>query len=358
MTAATWDIPQGWEPARALARAGGTLLLIGDTDSGKSTLAAILARDAFAAGRKVTVVDADVGQSSIGPPTCVGAGRVTRPIASLSEVPAQRIDFVGSPSPVGHLLGAATSTMVMAQWARADGAETILVDTTGLISGPVARALKGAKIRLLDPDAVVAVQSDREAEHLLTPYRTRERPRLLRLAPSPRAAARSRTQRNAHRQRQFAGYFSAGRVHVLDWKQVPVENSSWTAAEPLAGHLRAHAEELLGQEVHYAARGADGLFLLAAGPASRTGLREVEGVFGVTRAVDAAVYGNLLVGLLGAHGETLALGILEKADFSAGRWHVFTPLSSAVAVRGMRLGSIQLARDGTQLAWLEPAEVG
>jgi len=62
--------------------------------------------------------------------------------------------------------------------------------------------------------------------------------------------------------------------------------------------------------------------------------------------------------LLGERGETLALGILEGVDFRARQVEVFTPLVEAARVGAVRLGAIQLGRDGTQLAWLEPGDLG
>ena len=346
----SWDIPPAWKPALEAARAGGTLFLIGETDSGKSTLAAVLANEARAAGRHAAVVDADVGQSSIGPPACVGLANVERDCVSLSELTAMAIDFVGACSPVGHLLQAATSTAALVASAREGGADAIIVDTTGLVSGGVARALKSAKIRLVKPDAVIALQQDDEVEHLLASYRSSSRPRVLRLRMSRAVKPRSREERAARRQRSFADYFAGGRSVELSWKDVPVENSAWTNGEPVPGHMRAYAEERVACEVLHAERSADGIFLIVEGRADADGLRTLGESFGGTaRAVESASLANLLVGLLGETGETLGLGIVEGIDFRRRRMSLYTPLNDPDRSRGIRLGSLQLARDGTQL---------
>ena len=358
MTKAAWDIPQSWAHAQQLVSEGGTFLLIGGLDSGKSTLATILTNTALSAGRTVAVIDADVGQSHIGPPACVSVGQVTQPISSLADLPAARFDFVGSPSPVGHLLGMMASTQAMMQFARETRAETIITDSTGLISGAVARALKAAKVRLLDPDWLIVIQSDGEVEPLLAPYRARARPKILRLAPSPRVQERSRAERAAYRQRAFATYFTGSQTHALDWKRLPMENTFWTTGEPLPGHLRAHAEALLETEVRHAERSSEGILLITAGSVSRGGVREVEETFGSTRIIEAAVFDHLLVGMLGACGETLALGIVESINFSAGTLALVTPLEDPTAIRALRNGFLQVARDGTQLAWLNAGDLG
>lgn len=353
-----WDIPSSWSPALDAARAGGTLFLIGGVDSGKSTLAAILANAAFDAGRATAVVDADTGQSDIGPPTCIGMARVTAPVRSLEDLPAEALDFVGSSSPVGHLLNAAASAHAMALAARATGAETIIVDTTGLISGGVARALKSAKIRLLDPDVLIALQAEDEAEHLLAPYARRPRPRVIRLRQSRRVKPRTRDQRTARRQAKFRAYFAAARAVAVTWDHLPMDNTAWTTGEPAPGHVRAFAEERLECEVHHAEVRADGLLLIVSGRPSAAGLGSLAQDFGgAARAIDTSVLDHLLVGLLGERGETIALGILEAVDFRARTLTIYTPALEPEAAKGLRLGTVRLARDGTELGWIDPGDI-
>ncbi len=353
-----WDIPPPWRPALDAARAGGVFLLLGATDSGKSTLAAVLASEARRAGRAVAVVDADIGQSSIGPPACVGMARVTAEITSLDDLPLEAMDFVGACSPARHLLQAAASASAMVAAAR-PGAETLIVDTTGLISGAFARALKGAKIRMLAPDFLIAVQAEDEVDPLVAHYRTRTRPKVLALPMSRAVKERSREERASRRQRKFAAYFAGAKTVEVAWQEAPVENSPWTNGDPAPGHLRAYAEECVACEVLYAERRPDGIFLLVSGQADEMGLRTLKEGFGPDASViEAGALDRLLVGLLGRRGETLALGILEELDFRRRRSTIFTPLTDPQAARGMRLGSIRIARDGTQLGTSSPAAGG
>ena len=353
-----WDIPSSWQPALEAARAGGTFLLLGGTDSGKSTLAVILANEAVGAGGAAAVVDADIGQSSVGPPACVGAVRVTAEVDSLEALRPDAIDFVGACSPAGHLVQCATSACAMAGVARKTGADTLIVDTTGLIAGPFARGLKGAKIRMLAPDLLIALQEDDEVEHLLAPYRSRATPRVLSLPVSRAAKERSREDRASRRQSKFGAYFSHAGSISLEWDKAPIENSPWTSGEPAPGHVRAYAEERLAGEVLYAERRADGLFLITAGAGDRDGLRALaEGFGGSARAVEVTALDHLLIGILGEAGQTLALGILEEIDFSRRVLSIFAPLPDPDAARGLRLGTIRIARDGTQLGSNEPGAV-
>jgi len=344
-----WDIPPSWHPALEAARAGGTLFLIGESDSGKSTLAAVLANEGFTAGRSAAIVDADVGQSNIGPPACVGLAGVCGTFGSLADLPATAIDFVGACSPMRHLLQAAASTAALVSSARKTGAETIVVDTTGLVSGGVARALKGAKIRLVKPDAIVALQADDEVEHLLAGYRGRSSPRVLRLRPSRAVRSRSREERAERRQRKFADYFAGANAITLSWDVAPVENSAWTSGEAVLGHMRAYAEDRVGCEVFHMERCANGVFLVVDRRPDASSVRELgESFEGRAVVVERRALQNLLVGLLDGEGATCALAILEEVDFRQRRMGLYTPVADERLVSGIRLGSIQLDRDGAQ----------
>lgn len=354
-----WDVPSSWRPALDAARRGGVLMLLGSADSGKSTLAAVLANEALRAGREVAVVDGDLGQSSIGPPGCVGMARPRKPFASLEELEVEAIEFVGVSSPAGHMLDCVAATDAMAHAARDAGAETVVVDTMGMISGPVARALELALGRVLAPDSLIALQAEDEVEPLLAPFARRARPEVLRLAMSRRVKQRTREERASRRQRRLAAYFSGGRCAEVAWDEVPMENTGWTTGEPVAGHVLAYAEEQLGCEVLYGERRADGIVLIVDGRPDRDGLRSLgEGYGGTAWAIEVAALDRLLVGLLDARGRTLAMGLMEAVDFRRHRVTVFSPLPDLSAVCALRLGGMRVARDGTELGRNQPGALG
>src|SRR5205807_5836674 len=90
----------------ALARSAaitGTVALIGPPDSGKSTFALALANRVAEAGRAAAVIDADVGQSEIGPPGAIGMARIDRAVGALSDLRVRGLAFVGDISPFGHI---------------------------------------------------------------------------------------------------------------------------------------------------------------------------------------------------------------------------------------------------------------
>jgi polynucleotide 5'-hydroxyl-kinase GRC3/NOL9 len=144
-------------------------MLIGGLDSGKSTFGKTIARAGLEAGRSVAYLDADVGQKVVGPPTAVTL-RLLRDPQDLEPVALSRPDamyFVGANSPQGQLLPLVVGAGIMLNRAIDEGADLVVVDTSGLVSGVYGQILKFHKIELLQPDVVIGLQRGEELDPLL-----------------------------------------------------------------------------------------------------------------------------------------------------------------------------------------------
>jgi polynucleotide 5'-hydroxyl-kinase GRC3/NOL9 len=355
------DCPSSWRRTiDEVAGAGGVCVLLGAVDTGKSTFCALLASTAARAGRRAAVVDADVGQSDIGPPACVGMGLVARPVERLSEVAVSALYFVGSTSPAGHLLPAVVGARLAVDAALRAGADLVMVDTTGMIHGAAARALKLHKLDALRPAHMIALQRGGEAEHLLAPYEHAQRPRVHRLLVSPRVQARSRDQRLVAREAAYRRYFGSAADIEIALDAVAIQGSAWRSGRPLPGHLARHLADALGGEVVWAERGEQGIFAVAGdrcGPADRAALARAfpEDEVRVARAQD---FEGLLVGVIDGQGETLGMGILTGIDFGSGRARLHSPVRERERIVALRPGSLRLARDYSELACNRPGATG
>src|SRR2546426_10020532 len=147
----------GWERALERAARSRATLLMGDVDTGKTSLATFLANELYRTGFRVGVVDADLGQSEIGPPTTIGLGRVRRRLDRLGDAEAAGLCFVGSTSPAGHVEATVVGARRMMERGAALGCERLLVDTSGLVAGDPGGHLKRRKIERLGPDLVVCL---------------------------------------------------------------------------------------------------------------------------------------------------------------------------------------------------------
>ncbi len=272
-------VPDEWNaiPQEVLR---GVILVIGGVDTGKSTLVRYLWQRLTASAQESmpALLDADVGQSILGPPTTQTL-RLPHPEQPTAFPPRGRLArwFVGSISPRGHMLPTVVGMHRLVQRARRWGARTVLVDTSGLIhpqAGGV--ALKWAQFDLLEPHTVIALQREGELEPLIGPWRRSRRFRLIELPVSPYVRPRSREERIAWRQYRFRLYFRRARV-----VEIPLSR----------------------------------LALLGGG----------------------ALLPGRLMGFLDRQGFLVALGALRRWD--EGRWWVYTPLSDLSRVDAVRLGS-------------------
>jgi len=115
-------------------------------------------------------VDADLGQSDVGPPTTVGLGRVRRPIERLDEAEILGLEFLGMTSPARCMRETGEATARLVARGLEAGCARVLVDTSGLVEGSFGLALKRIKIDRVRPDLLIALQRAAECEPILRLY--------------------------------------------------------------------------------------------------------------------------------------------------------------------------------------------
>jgi polynucleotide 5'-hydroxyl-kinase GRC3/NOL9 len=191
------------------ARDAHTVLFVGGLDAGKSTLARAVAAYAFTLGRSVAYLDGDLGQKTVGPPGTVGLKR----IGSADDLTFERLAtadglaFVGSTSPQGHLLPLVTGMARLHDQALTDGADLVVIDTSGLVSGIYGQLVKYHKVELLRPDLVVGLQRGEELGPVLGVIERFFSVHVVSLGVHPSVVSTSVEQRAEHRERAMARYF-------------------------------------------------------------------------------------------------------------------------------------------------------
>ena len=196
-----------------------TVVLFGGIDSGKTTTATAMVRAALAAGRTPAYLDADPGQKSIGPPTTVGLKMIRseedlRPDVLCS---ADALAFVGATTPQGNLLPLVTGAARLQQQAFDLGADFVVVDTSGLVSGVYGQLLNYHTVELLRPDLVAGLQRGEELEPLLGVVRRFFDMGVSSLPVHPNVQPLSVEQRAANREAAMARYF----VDLQRWRVKP-----------------------------------------------------------------------------------------------------------------------------------------
>ena len=212
----------------------GICLILGASDTGKTTLAAAFSEHSVS-NQSVGIIDADIGQSHIGPPTTVGWALVDNPKVDFSKLTAGGISFVGNITPVGHLLQlTAAITQCVQQVSKL--AELIVIDTPGLVYGPAASALWWTIQQLLKPELILAVQRNDELSNILDGLRFFDSAIELIKSP-PQMRVKSPEERKRYRQNQFNEYFRDSFLCNIRLSDVSIQSDRSLSRENLAGRL-------------------------------------------------------------------------------------------------------------------------
>jgi polynucleotide 5'-hydroxyl-kinase GRC3/NOL9 len=272
----------------------GIAILLGATDTGKSTLAQFLISHLCKRGLKVGLVDADIGQSFLGPPATIGLSVFkSHPDWEVILSPPE-IFFVGSTTPEGHFPIHLKGVKRMVDKASSYGPDVILVDTTGFVLGEAGRELKRRKIDLVSPRFILGLQKDDELEPILEQYKENPLYKIHRLPLSEQVRAKSVEERRMNRTNKFRDYFKYSAAQELAIEGVQIEG------------------EVLDPD-------------------------------GAPLPLDWALKMNgLLIGLKDANDETLALGLTKHFFEEKKVLRVSTPLREMEEVKTIQLSSLRL----------------
>lgn len=272
-----------------LAEDGGTVVLLGSMGTGKTAFALELLRRAVSAGTPSALIDADIDISTVGPPTTVGL-RMLAGGAEVSESsvrPADALGFVGALNPRQHLLPLVMGVARVVNRAREQGARLIVVDTTGFVAGVYGQWLNFHVMDAAHPDHVVAFERGGEMEPLIGVAQRFTSAEVLELDSTGAMETLSVEDRMTAREARFASYFdeSASR-----WRVKPT------------------------------------VFLPTVPP-----------------EFDLALLDGLVVGMEDGKGMCVGIGLLEY-DGDEKILRMVSPVTEGV--RGLRLGSVKVSRDG------------
>lgn len=286
-------------------------MVVAPVDRGKTTLVRLICDFFKKRGRDFALVDSDLGQSMVGPPTTVGMLPPEKCVKPQDALFTPYFRFVGDTTPSRHLLLTVLSVFEMVQMAR-ELAEIVVVDTCGLFRGLEGLYLKMLKIKLLMPQLVIGLGSEEEFA-VLSSLGIKD----FLVLPTPAGLKnKSFEERKSYRKLLFAEYFSRGRSFVLELSRLRL-------FAPLSPYF--YLQQIVPVE---------------GGVVFKVGRKRYH-VFCSERAKHGAFskgwsgywvfpeeMGNLLCCLYSEQLREIGLGVLKKIDLSEGKVEIWaTPLS-------------------------------
>jgi polynucleotide 5'-hydroxyl-kinase GRC3/NOL9 len=194
------------------------ILILGDVDTGKTTFSLYLTQKLLDKKRKVCLFCTDIGQSLVGPPSCIAYKILKK---SFRKIPAhlkeERMEFIGSFSPVSILLPFLVNIKILLEEVE-NKVDTIVINTTGYIKTKEAVFLKIEKIRLIKPDIIFAFQRKKELEPILEKFYSHPHLKIYHLKPPSSIRKRTLKERAEYRQNILKNFFKNSYLYKIETK--------------------------------------------------------------------------------------------------------------------------------------------
>jgi len=185
-----------------LIRYRGVALIMGKTDSGKSTIARYLIKRLIRKGITASLVDCDIGQSSFGLPGAISM-KVFREERDSQTFRVERMSFPGIANPAMVIPMRIKTSGRMVDLCKKTS-EITLVDTAGLVSGRLGKTLETGKMKQISPDHIIAICRGQELEHIIE---SASEINIYRIKRPSNVKVRSRAARIRYRRGKLQYYF-------------------------------------------------------------------------------------------------------------------------------------------------------
>jgi polynucleotide 5'-hydroxyl-kinase GRC3/NOL9 len=328
--------PEEWIILRErLTNFEGVILVVAPVDRGKTTLVKLICDFFRECGRNCALVDSDLGQSVVGPPTTVGMLPPGRQVGSQEALFTPYFRFIGDTTPSRHLLLTVLSVFELVQMARALS-QVVVVDTCGLFRGLEGLYLKMLKIKLLMPQLVIGLGNEEEFRVLKV-----LKGRNFLILPTPKAVKnKSAEERKARRKLLFAEYFSRGRKLVL-------ELSKLRLFAPLSPYF--YLQQVLQPEWGVVFKVGGKRYHLFYSEAAKKDV-PLEGWDGYWLLPEDM--SNLLCCLYSRQLQEIGLGIIRKIDLAEGKMEVWGTTLSQAEPHFVVCGSLKVNPQGEEMGRL------
>ncbi|MFN7105058.1 MAG: Clp1/GlmU family protein [Pyrobaculum sp.] len=331
------EVIDQWEREISHIDPKGAILIIGVMDVGKSTMAALIGNTALSRGYKVAIIDADVGQNDLGPPTTVSLAKLNWYVTHLRQLVAEKSMFLQSTS-LTHIWPKAVAKIAKAvEYAKNRWqAETIVVNTDGWVLDEEAVAYKRQLIEKIKPALIVAIQIENELMKIIEGYSN-----VLILPPPPHVRARSREDRKIHREMGYGRYIFPPAELAISLDKIPFCNLPLFKGVEISDSLKKMLARALGMSILRAYQIGSKVYAIVESDMLAT--KKVGGAQVACIPVDFEK--GLLVGLEDQEGFLVGLGVLKKIYYDKKKAIIYT--SSDVEkrpgeVKCIRLGLVRL----------------
>jgi polynucleotide 5'-kinase involved in rRNA processing len=182
-----------------------------------------------------------------------------------------------------------------------------------------------------------------ELEHLV---RHLPAEKIVRLPVSKKAASTSQMDRKELRELVSRRYFADAKVFEIPFRQVFTDRCYFLTGNKIELEGTLHAEKLSGWE---------GTFIVTSGPLLPEMIKSWPKDLGMLRTFIAGQEKGLMVALLDADQNMLAIARLEEMDFLNNNFRLRSNFKGDTGkIKGIQFGSLKLTEAGNEAGFIEP----
>ncbi len=341
-------IPNSWVDAQkeilAMEREISTIVILGGVDSGKTSLCTYLCNKLLENKKQVAIIDGDLGQSDIGPPSTVGYAIIRRPIIDIFSVKAENCYFIGFTTPSKARNKVIQRLTEIKSEISKNPVNCIIVNTDGWVNGEEALEYKVQLVEKLDADLVIGLEHEDQLKHILDEIKSRK---TLICNPSPYIRKRDREQRKHLRELSYKKHLKNAKVRSLPLSWITIKGAPLTFAE--THHNIQQLRELqnaLGVRIFHYEENRDKISVVIGKSQWIEEERVLKFEETTNKRLEILREGfeeGFLVALEDARNSFLGIGVIRGVNYKRKTIKIYTPVTGEIAT--VHVGQIRLDRE-------------
>jgi len=330
------------------------IITIGTIDSGKSSLTLLIANTAVNMGYKTSIIDADIGQADIGPPTFITLGILNKQVVSLTEVKPATYSFIGTTTPYRVMDKVIAAILKLLAKAFNLNSQVIIINTDGWFKGRKAVEAKLQTIFHVKPHVVFIIKKENciNEVDVLFKYLNRFNVNAI-VVESPKAIKeRSISERRSIREYLYSKYFYGAKIVDLDLENLVIMNLDALKGKFFNCKEKELLKEILSlkpeMQILHATIVNNNLIVVVKGGTvivDSNVLRNIKETYGQVRlkVLSENWEKGLVVSILNENLEEAGIGYIEKINFEKGIVRIRTNYEGEIC--GLIVGNIRLMYD-------------
>ena len=339
------------------------VMVLGKTDTGKTSFIRAIGYYLIKRNKTIGIIDADIGQSTIGLPGTIGMQILEYQDLQRSFAPEEEIFFVGAISPVKCIEKFIEGIDRLFQICQHKQAEIILIDTTGLVIGQLGKYLKFMLTNKIQPSCLVALQFGSELEPILKEFEDSSLIDIYRFKPCSEIKSKSWRERKNRRQGKFQEYFKNLKLSDFNLFEIPLIGSCYNEKNILSEDKvllfnQKYFLDVLSVEIQ-----DNKAVLIVENPQGSLKsdlFSEIKEHLKVERIViiPPTWFDNILVSFKNKQGLSDGLGIVYNINFKQKKLRAYIRKDTKLnSIEQIELGQIKVKPGGIELPYLEPEAI-